>query len=113
MRFTRLLLITAALAAACADAPTAVDNTIAPQFSNGAERVVEQVLYDMSGSHYTFACSPDGEPLPLDEGELVAIEGQVLERIVHKTDGAGGVHFQLNTMPVGLSGTGLESGEEF
>ena len=113
MKSARLLLMTAVLATACDDTPTAIDQAVTPQFSNGAEREVREALYDMTGSTFIFACSPEGEPLPITDGEEVLIEGQVFERIVYKTDGADGVHFTLNTMPVGLRGIGLLSSEEF
>jgi hypothetical protein len=81
--------------------------------SRGAERVVEEALYDMSGSFYTFACSDDGEALPQDEGEPIEIEGHIYERISVLYDGKGEFHYNLNTMPVGLRGVGVSSGEEF
>ena len=83
----------------------------APQ-RHGAERVVQQNLYDLSDSFFTFPCSADGELLPETDGELIDIEGHIFERISAVADGAGGHHFNLNTMPVGLRGVG-ESGEEF
>ena len=101
------------LLAACEQAPTAIDSTVAPQFSNGAEREVEANLYDMTGSAFTFACSDQGDPLPIDQGEHVLLEGQIFERITTLYDGAGSIHFKINTMPVGLRGVGTTSGEEF
>jgi hypothetical protein len=81
--------------------------------TGGAERTVQEALYDFSDSFYTFACSENGELLPDTEGELIDLEGYLYERITYQTDAAGGVHFRLNTMPVGLRGAGVDSGEEF
>ena len=81
--------------------------------SGGVERTVEEALYDLSGSFFTFSCSDDGEPLSDGDGELIELEGHVYERITYQTDAAGGIHFRLNTMPVGLRGVGVDSGEEF
>ena len=78
-----------------------------------AERIVLEHLYDLSDSLYSFPCSDDGEPVPEEDGELIEVEGHVYERLTHHTDGAGGIHFRLNTMPVDIRGVGTESGEEF
>jgi hypothetical protein len=99
---------------ACDRAPLEpAENSSAPQFSNGAERSVDQALYDISGSFFVFACTDDGEVLPIDQGELVEMQGQIFERVTLMQDGAGGYHFLYHTMPVGLRGTGVTSGEEF
>lgn len=79
----------------------------------GAERIVLEHLYDLSDSLYSFPCTDDGEPLPEHDGELIEVEGAVYERMTLHTDGADGLHYRVNTMPVGIRGVGLISGEEF
>ena len=83
------------------------------QAASAAQRTVEESLYDLSDSVFRFACSDDGEPLPIDEGEAVRLEGNIFERLSVLYDGAGGLHYTLDTMPVGMRGVGLTSGEEF
>jgi hypothetical protein len=101
------------LIAACDNAPLEpVNGEAAPQFS-AAERTVDEALYDLTDSFFAFACSEDGDVLPIDEGELVRLEGKIFERVTLTRDGAGGYHFLYHTMPVGLRGTGVTSGEEF
>jgi hypothetical protein len=51
--------------------------------------------------------------MPDTDRELIDLEGHLYERITYQTDAAGGIHFRLNTMPVGLRGVGVDSGEEF
>ena len=116
-RWIPIIAALSALAAACDRAPTDFaaprPSPSAAQFSNGAERVVEEALYDKTDSYYAFSCSPTGEALPIGDGELIRMEGKVFERITYSVDGSGGMHFKLNTMPVGLRGIGETSGEEF
>ena len=83
------------------------------QAATAAQRTVQESLYDLSDSVFRFACSDDGEPLPIDEGEEVRMEGKIFERLSLVHDGAGGYHYTLDTMPVGMRGVGLTSGEEF
>ena len=83
------------------------------QAATAAQRTVQESLYDLSDSIFRFACSDDGEPLPIDEGEEVRMEGKIFERLSVLYDGAGGLHYTLDTMPVGMRGVGLTSGEEF
>lgn len=108
-----LPMLTAALLvlAGCEGAPTEPMDS-APRFT-AVERTVDEALYDLDGSYTTFGCSADGEPLPPGEGELIALRGQVYERIVWLRDGSGEIHFTLHTMPVEVGGTGVDSGEEF
>ena len=70
--------------------------------SAAAERVLQETLYDVTGSYYLFACSPDGEVLPIEDGELVRVEGKIYERLSVVIDGAGGGHYSVNIMPIGL-----------
>jgi hypothetical protein len=112
LRWITALAAGSLLAVACEQTPTSIDSTT-PRFSNGAERTVEQYLYDMADSQFVFACTDQGDPLPIDQGEHLQLEGQVFERITLLYDGAGGLHYNVNTMPVDLRGVGVISGEEF
>ena len=58
-------------------------------FARRVERIVFEAFYDMSDSYYSFACSEDGEPIPEADGELIAIEGLIYERLVSLIDGTG------------------------
>jgi hypothetical protein len=111
---TRLILYACTLSAA-ASVRAAGSDAMSPETQSpaAAERTLEESLYDLSDSVRIFACSADGEPLPETDGEPVVIEGQLYERFSLILDGAGGYHYSLNTMPVGLRGTGEWSGEEF
>jgi len=101
-------LLTAILAGCCLSMSVAVTAQ-----DRGAERIVLEHLYDLSDSLYSFPCSDDGEPVPEEDGELIEVEGQVYERMTLHTDSAEGLHYSVNTMPVGIHGVGLVSGEEF
>jgi hypothetical protein len=83
------------------------------QSPSAAERIVLESLYDLTGSYYRFPCSADGELLPIEEGELIQMEGKIYERWTLVWDGSGAYHFKLNIMPTGLRGTSVETGEEF
>jgi hypothetical protein len=113
VRLSLIIVFTGWSAVANAGASIGHDALPAQGNSSGSERTLVETLYDRSGSIFMFACTADGEPLPIDEGEPVAIEGQVFERLMFVTDAAGGLHYTLKTMPVGLRGVGLISGEEF
>lgn len=112
----RIPLLVAAIALAACDSsasPTAVPNSRAEQpmgalsSVGGAERIVEESLYDMSGSNYAIECQ-DGQLT-----ELVALQGQIFERWTLLYNASGGIHLGYHTMPVGLVGVGTESGEEY
>ena len=109
-RFTVIALSAGALVA-CQDSPVQVP-TDDVRFAAG-ERVVSELLIDLTGYAYNFSCDAQGEPLPIDQGELVRLEGSLYSRVVLQEDGNGGVHFRYQTMPVGLRGVGEESSEEF
>src|SRR5687767_5863962 len=52
------------LIAACDNAPLAPANReVSPRFSAGAERTVDEALYDLTDSFFTFACSENGDVL--------------------------------------------------
>jgi hypothetical protein len=104
------LLLAALGMLACDGFPT--DISVEPRFS-AAERSVYESLYDMAGSYFVFACSPAGDPLPIDQGELVLMEGKIFERITLLQKGNGEYQYKEHTMPVGLRGVGVDSGEEF
>jgi hypothetical protein len=112
---TRIPLLVGVLAlAACeqSDTPTAAAEvaaipTAAQSNTGGAEHWVDERLFDVSGSLIGVECA-DGSV-----SELVEIQGQIYERFTVVSNPAGGFHAVYHTMPIGLTGTGAESGEEF
>ena len=104
------------LAACDAAAPTesSAPRTLAPantpsSIANaaGAERYVYEALHDQEGSEVFVECA-DGSV-----SESVALTGKIFERFAVVFDPVEGQHSVYHTMPVGLSGDGTESGEEF
>ena len=87
------------LAAATAPASTAAQA--------GAERYVYEALHDQQGSEVYVECS-DGSV-----SESVVLTGKIFERFTVVYDPVEGEHSLYHTMPVGLSGVGAVSGEEF
>ena len=75
--------------------------------AGGAERSVDVRVFDVTGSLIGVECT-DGRL-----SELVELEGQIFERFTVVSNPAGGFHAVYHTMPIGLRGTGAESGEEF
>ena len=75
--------------------------------TGGAERSVQEALYDLTGSSTQIECE-DGQ-----SSELVALEGQVFERFAVIYNPSGSFHTTYHTMPVGLKGVGAVSGEEY
>ena len=114
-RPNRIPLLVAMIAlAACerSDTPTAPATlgaipTAAQSNAAGAERSVAEWLYDVAGSLIGVECT-DGRL-----SELVELQGQIFERFTVVSNPAGGYHTVYHTMPIGLRGTGVESGEEF
>jgi hypothetical protein len=114
-RPSRIPLLVAALALAACDrsdtptAPAAVAPipTTAQSSVGGAERWVDERLFDVAGSSIGVDCA-DGRL-----SELVELQGQIFERFTVVANPAGGFHAVYHTMPIGLQGTGVESGEEF
>jgi hypothetical protein len=108
-----LLVVAIALAAcersetATAPAPVAAVPTAAQSSAGGAERWVDERLFDVSGSLIGVECT-NGRL-----SELVELKGQIFERFTVVASPAGGFHAVYHTMPIGLQGTGAESGEEF
>jgi len=82
-------------------------STTAQSNVGGAERWVDERLFDVAGSLIGVECT-DGRL-----SELVELEGQIFERFAVVSNPAGGFHAVYHTMPIGLRGTGAESGEEF
>lgn len=112
---TRIPLLVAVLAlAACersdtptAPAPVATIPTTAQSTAGGAERWVDERLFDVTGSFFGVECA-DGRL-----SELVELQGQIFERFTVVSNPAGGFHAVYHAMPVGLKGIGAKSGEEF
>ena len=104
------LIVGVATIAACENVPMDVD--VEPRFS-ASDRVLVESLYDLTGSYFVFACTEQGDPLPVDQGELVQLEGKVFERLFLIDKGDAGFLYTLHTMPVGLRGVGVDSSEEF
>lgn len=75
--------------------------------SNASQRDLSEDLYDLSDVYVQWTCE-DGT-----ESELIAMEGQIYERVSVLWDGASGFHAVQHVMPIGLKGVGTESGEEF
>jgi hypothetical protein len=90
-----------------APAPATTIPTTAQSSAGGAERSVYEALFDVTGSLFGVECV-DGRV-----SELVELQGQVFERFSVVSNPAGGFHAVYHTMPIGLRGTGAESGEEF
>lgn len=100
--------------AACDTAPTAAPIAAArPNVASASAHEVEESLISLDGVHFSFACSVDGEPIDPEQGELVAMQGQIYEKFTTRRDAMGGYHVTLQVMPVGLSGVGVTSGETF
>lgn len=109
-----IILVGSIVFAACEHAPTEVADVAAPQPSfNMAERVVDEALYDMEGSYFAFGCTADGLLLPPGEGELIEMQGKIYEKFSVLRDAKGEYHVTYQTMPVGLRGVGVTTGEEF
>ena len=87
--------------------PAAERPTLATSALGSAERVVEEYLYDMSGTFFQVEC-PDGT-----RSELVALDGKIYESFALVWDAAGGAHVRFGTMPVGLRGVGAATGQEY
>lgn len=107
------------IAPACDTTPTTPNDAVIaePAFAaaskGGAERIVEEAVYNMSDTYIQFRCSATGEVLDDDEGELVRLHGSIYERFTVVRTPAGSFHTTWHTMPIGLGGVGQESGEVF
>jgi hypothetical protein len=113
--FVRRLPLAAAAAlllGACADLPTASPAAGAPRLDvagdNGALRYTYDELYEFTGDSYVrFTCF-DGT-----ESEPVQLFGQIFERYTFMRTPSGQLQYVSSTMPVGLYGVGLVSGQEY
>jgi len=113
MRLARLPFAAAALLlGACADTPTAPAATSAPQLNvageNGAFRYTHDELYDFAGDSYTQFTCEDGT-----ESEPIQLFGQLFERYTFMQTPSGRVQYVSSTMPVGMYGVGLVSGQGY
>ena len=109
--FRRSSLVAAVLFAAGCDRsdknPTGPLPVGAQLNTGGADRFVQETLYDLTDSYTAIECE-DGQ-----SSELVALEGQIFERFTFQFNPAGNVHVGIHTMPVGLKGVGSVTGEEY
>ena len=88
-------------------APVPVTTRPSAAALDGAERVVYEALYDQEGSEVSVVCADD------TQSEPVILSGKIFERFSVVFNPTGGQHAVYHTMPVGLSGVGSLSGEEF
>ena len=109
--FRRTSLVAAVLIAAACDGsdknPTGPLPTNAQLNSGGTERYVDERFYDLSDSYFAIECSET------QASELVAMQGQIFQRFTFQFNPAGNVHVAFHSMPVGVKGVGLVSGEEY
>ena len=111
----RFALVAIVVLAACdsGDSPTApLATRVEPSgaslsSSGGADRSIDEALYDLSGSFTQIECE-NGQ-----SSELIELEGQIFERFTVMLDPSGGFHASYHTMPVGLQGVGVVSGEQY
>jgi hypothetical protein len=107
----RISLVAALLAVAGCDrsdnTPTGPLPVGAQLNTGGAERFVQETFYDLTDSYTAIECD-NGQA-----SELIALEGKIFERFVFQFNPGGGVHVSIHTMPVGVRGVGVESGEEY
>jgi hypothetical protein len=75
--------------------------------ADGADRIVEENVYDLTGTLVAVWCDDS------TRSELIELEGQVYERFTVQYNAGNGLHAFYHTMPIGLRGIGTESGEEF
>jgi hypothetical protein len=100
------------LLGACADAPTAPIAS-APRLDvagdeKGAQRYTYDELYEFGGDSYVQFTCEDGT-----ESEPVQLFGQIFERYTFMQTPSGRLQYVSSTMPVGLYGIGLVSGQEY
>ena len=117
-RFAALATLIPAVTLAACDAVTPTESSNPRTFASattpsrsaaaaGAERIVYEELYDQEGSEVYVECT-DGSV-----SESVVLTGKLFERFTVVIDPVEGQHSVYHTMPVGLSGVGTVSGEEF
>jgi hypothetical protein len=100
------------LLGACADAATAPTAVGAPRLAvvgeNGARRFTQDELYDFGGDGVVQFTCEDGT-----QSEPVQLFGTLFERYTFTQTPSGGLHYLSSTMPVGLHGVGVVSGQEY
>jgi hypothetical protein len=92
------------LMSACSEVPTEPATELELQ---AATVTTTTWVEDMAGTVYQLECEPGVK------GEPVALSGQIVYRFSVVLDGTGGVHISSTGRPQGLSGVGLDSGEEY
>lgn len=109
--FRRISLVAAALIAGACDSsdknPTGPLPARVALAENGADRVIQATLYDLTDSYTAIECE-NGQA-----SELVALQGQIFERFTIQYNPAGNAHVGIHTMPVGVSGVGAVSGDAY
>jgi hypothetical protein len=98
------------LAVGCADSstePVSGPALAANQTQAGVQSTLYTWVEDVTGVAYQIDCGPD---VP---SEAVVLTGQMSYLFNVVVDGRGGVHITSNARPVGLSGVGQSSGEEY
>ena len=116
--FAALAALIAIITLAACDAATPTESSVprgfaptnltsSPATAAGAQRYVYEALYDLEGSEVYVECA-DGSV-----SESVVLTGKIFERFTVVLDPVEGQHSVYDTMPVGLSGVGAVSGEEF
>ena len=117
-RFAALAALISIVTLAACDAATPTESSNARTFAPvtaastsanapGTERIVYETLYDQEGAEVFVECT-DGSV-----SESVVLTGKLFERFTVVIDPVEGQHSVYHTMPVGLSGVGSVSGEEF
>ncbi len=103
------LLVSAATLLACND--SAVEPVSSPDFAMaGAERFVEEEVYEFTGDTVQFFCVRDGEDVITEPIELW---GRIRERFTVILLPSGGQHAQYQILGNNLRGIGAESGAEY
>ena len=101
--------------AACETSPSDPVTDLPPVHasSDGARRFVHEDFQDLTDTLVLFACDEDGNPTDGTDGEWIRLRGGLYNKFVLMTTPAGHIITNYHTMPVGLGGTGEDSGEEF
>ena len=108
-----LMLIVAGMTSACENLPAAPEGPAVNPSAyrttafGPAERVLEEYVWDLDGIVLPLEC-PGGT-----YSDDVMIEGSVVERYMLITDGNGSAHMRVHTMPVGMRGVSVHSGEQY
>lgn len=103
------------LLSACTDEPTSPARDVltpsapalAVSATNGAERWIEEDLYDFTDALVAYPCGENGYT------EQILMEGKVFVSYTVTWDGAGGIHALTHSMPIGLEGVGQTTGAKY